>query len=43
MRYADAAVAAGWQRRTLDEIVERVRPLLDVSGCAFQVVDWERS
>src|SRR4051794_14386381 len=38
----DAAVAAGWQQQTLDEILARVRDLLDVSGCAFQVVDWER-
>ena len=37
-----AAVAAGWQQQTLDEILARVRQLLDVSGCAFQVVDWER-
>jgi len=38
----DAAVAAGWQQQTLDEILVRVRELLDVSGCAFQVVDWEQ-
>ena len=37
-----AAVAAGWQQQTLDEILARVRQLLDVSGCAFQVVDWKR-
>jgi GAF domain-containing protein len=28
--------------RTLDEILTRVRSLLDVTGCAFQVVDWRR-
>jgi GAF domain-containing protein len=28
--------------RTLDEILTRVRLLLDVTGCAFQVVDWRR-
>jgi GAF domain-containing protein len=29
-------------RQTLDEILSRVRSLLDVTGCAFQVVDWRR-
>src|ERR1700750_1506372 len=31
-----------WLEQTLDEILARVRELLDVTGCAFQVVDWER-
>jgi len=30
------------QQQTLDEILARVRQLLGVSGCSFQVVDWER-
>jgi GAF domain-containing protein len=29
-------------RHTLDEILTRVRSLLDVTGCTFQVVDWQR-
>jgi serine phosphatase RsbU (regulator of sigma subunit) len=28
-------------RQTLDEILARVRELLGVDGCAFQVVDWD--
>jgi serine phosphatase RsbU (regulator of sigma subunit) len=31
-----------WLEQTLDEVLARVRELLDVTGCAFQVVDWER-
>src|SRR5690348_18349760 len=38
----DDVSAEAWLRRTLDEILARVRALLDVSGCAFQVVDWRR-
>src|SRR4051812_3778835 len=38
----DAASSEAWLRRTLDEILARVRALLDVTGCAFQVVDWRR-
>ena len=34
--------AETWLEHTLDEILARVRRLLDVNGCAFQVVDWER-
>jgi GAF domain-containing protein len=39
---ADDVSSETWQQQTLDEILARVRQLLDVSGCAFQVVDWER-
>jgi serine phosphatase RsbU (regulator of sigma subunit) len=38
----EAASAEAWLARTLDEILTRIRRLLDVDGCAFQVVDWER-
>src|SRR3954465_15912824 len=38
----DAVSAEAWLHRTLDEILARVRALLDVTGCAFQVVDWSR-
>jgi GAF domain-containing protein len=38
----EAAASEAWPRRTLDEILARLRALLDVSGCAFQVVDWRR-
>jgi GAF domain-containing protein len=38
----DDVSSEAWQQPTLDEILARVRRLLDVSGCAFQVVDWER-
>jgi GAF domain-containing protein len=30
-----------WLRRTLEEILVQLRRLLDISGCAFQVVDFE--
>ena len=30
-----------WLRRTLEEILVQVRRLLDISACAFQVVDFE--
>jgi GAF domain-containing protein len=30
-----------WLRRTLEEILGQIRRLLDVSGCAFQVVDFD--
>jgi GAF domain-containing protein len=33
--------ASTWLRHTLDAIIEQIRRLLDVSGCAFQVVDFE--
>jgi GAF domain-containing protein len=36
-----AAGSEAWLRHTLDEILFQVRRLLDVSGCAFQVVDWD--
>ena len=38
----DAASSEAWLQQTLEEILARVRELLDVTGCAFQVVDWER-
>ena len=38
----DAVTGEAWLRQTLDEILSRVRRLLDIDGCAFQVVDWER-
>jgi GAF domain-containing protein len=31
-----------WLRQTLDEILTRIRQLLEVDACAFQVVDWDR-
>jgi GAF domain-containing protein len=37
-----AADSAAWLRGTLEEIVWQLRRLFDLSGCAFQVVDWER-
>ncbi len=37
-----AASSEAWLRQTLEEILVQVRVLLDVDGCAFQVVDWER-
>ena len=33
--------APTWLRHTLEEIIGQIRRLLDVSGCAFQVVDFE--
>src|SRR3954469_18067597 len=38
----DVVSAETWLQQTLDEILARVRRLLDLNGCAFQVVDWER-
>jgi hypothetical protein len=35
------AEAPTWLRHTLEEVVGQIRRLLDVSGCAFQVVDFE--
>jgi GAF domain-containing protein len=37
-----AVSSEAWLQQTLDEILARVRQLLEVNGCAFQVVDWER-
>jgi GAF domain-containing protein len=37
-----AASSAVWLRHTLEEILSQVRVLLDIDGCAFQTVDWER-
>jgi GAF domain-containing protein len=36
-----AASSEAWLRETLAEIVAQLRRLFDLSGCAFQVVDWE--
>ena len=33
--------APSWLRHTLEEIIGQIRRLLDVSGCAFQIVDFE--
>jgi sigma-B regulation protein RsbU (phosphoserine phosphatase) len=33
--------APTWLRHTLEEIIGQIRRLLDVSGCAFQVLDFE--
>ena len=35
------AEAPTWLRHPLEEIVGQIRRLLDVSGCAFQVVAFE--
>lgn len=37
-----AASSVVWLRHTLEEILSQVRVLLDIDGCAFQTVDWER-
>ncbi|MDP1848306.1 MAG: SpoIIE family protein phosphatase [Solirubrobacteraceae bacterium] len=37
-----AATSEVWLRHTLEEILSQVRVLLDIDGCAFQTVDWER-
>ena len=37
-----AASSAVWLRHTLEEILCQLRALLDIDGCAFQTVDWER-
>lgn len=42
-RIEHAASSEAWLRHTLEEILMQVRVLLDVDGCAFQTVDWERS
>jgi GAF domain-containing protein/GNAT superfamily N-acetyltransferase len=33
--------APTWLRHTLEEIIGQIRRLLDVSGCAFQIVDFD--
>jgi GAF domain-containing protein len=38
-----AAGSEAWLRQTLDEIVAQLRRLFDLSGCAFQMIDWEQS
>jgi sigma-B regulation protein RsbU (phosphoserine phosphatase) len=42
-RIEHAASSEAWLRHTLEEILMQVRVLLDIDGCAFQTVDWERS
>jgi GAF domain-containing protein/GNAT superfamily N-acetyltransferase len=37
-----AATSEAWLRHTLEEILMQLRVLLDIDGCAFQVVDWDR-
>ncbi len=37
-----AASSEAWLRHTLEEILMQLRVLLDIDGCAFQTVDWER-
>jgi GAF domain-containing protein len=37
-----AATSEAWLRQTLDEIVSQLRRLYALSGCAFQMIDWER-
>jgi serine phosphatase RsbU (regulator of sigma subunit)/GNAT superfamily N-acetyltransferase len=38
-----AASSEAWLRHTLEEILSQIRVLLDIDGCAFQTVDFERS
>ena len=40
-RIEHAASSEAWLRHTLEEVISQVRVLLDVSACAFQVVDWD--
>ena len=37
-----AASSEAWLRHTLEEILGQLRVLLDIDGCAFQTVDWQR-
>ncbi|HTN23014.1 MAG TPA: GNAT family N-acetyltransferase [Solirubrobacteraceae bacterium] len=37
-----AASSEAWLRHTLEEILVQLRVLLDIDGCAFQTVDWDR-
>lgn len=37
-----AASSEEWLRHTLEEILSQIRVLLDVDGCAFQTIDFER-
>jgi sigma-B regulation protein RsbU (phosphoserine phosphatase) len=41
-RIEHAASSEAWLRHTLEEILVQVRVLIDVDGCAFQTVDWDR-
>jgi GAF domain-containing protein/GNAT superfamily N-acetyltransferase len=36
-----APAAKDWLSQTLEEILSQIRRLLEVNGCAFQVVDWD--
>ena len=38
----DAVSSEAWLQHTLEEILAGLRQLLDVDGCAFQVVEWRR-
>ncbi|MDX6677384.1 MAG: hypothetical protein QOE31_1436 [Solirubrobacteraceae bacterium] len=42
-RIEHAATSESWLRHTLEEILSQVRVLLDVDGCAFQMIDVQRS
>ena len=37
-----AESSEAWLRHALEEIVTQIHRLLDLTGCAFQVVDWKR-
>src|SRR4051812_41000998 len=40
IEFSDSSEA--WLRHALEEIVTQIHRLLDLTGCAFQVVDWKR-
>jgi hypothetical protein len=40
IEHADSSQA--WLRHALEEIVTQIHRLLDLTGCAFQVVDWKQ-
>jgi GAF domain-containing protein len=42
-RIEHAASSESWLRHTLEEILSQIRVLLDIDGCAFQMIDLERS
>ena len=42
-RIEHAASSETWLRHTLEEILSQIRVLLDIDGCAFQMIDLERS
>ena len=43
MRSSIAESSEAWLRHALEEIVTQIHRLLDLTGCAFQVVDWKRA